>query len=226
MASDTDIHAGGAFDYQAFLDRTPGVGAVADYSANQIVYAQGDPTDALYYIVTGGVRVSVVSEQGKEGIIALLGPGSFFGEGCLDGRPMRTSTVTTTGACKIVRLRPDHVMRSLTDDPEFSKVFFRFLLGRTEKLKADLIDQLFNSSEKRLARILLTLANAGMDAKTNVIAFPVNQELLANMVGTTRSRINRFMNKFRKLGYIDYGDEIRVHNSLINIILDEASHDS
>lgn len=213
------------FDYQAFIAANPGAGTIAEYSSDQIIYAQGDPADALFYVIAGTVRISVVSEQGKEGIIALLGPGSFFGEGCLDGRPHRVSTVTAADACKIARLRPETVMQALTGDPGFARVFFKFLLGRTEKLKADLIDQLFNSSEKRLARILLTLANTGIDAKSNLIAFPVSQEVLANMVGTTRSRINQFMNKFRKLRYIEYDDRIKVHNSLLNVILDEHPHD-
>jgi CRP/FNR family transcriptional regulator, cyclic AMP receptor protein len=210
--------ANAEFDYQAFIAKNPGA-TIADYSENQIVYAQGDPADSLYYGVTGTVKVSVVSEHGREGIVALLGPGSFFGESCLDGHPLRTSTVTATTICRIARFRADMIARAIADDPAFTRIFLKFLLGRTAKLKSDLLDQLFNSSEKRLARILLTLSNAGIESQSNAIPFPVNQEVLANMVGTTRSRINQFMNKFRKLGYVEYNDRIKVHNSLVNVIL-------
>jgi CRP/FNR family transcriptional regulator, cyclic AMP receptor protein len=210
--------ANAGFDYRAFIAKNPGA-MIADYSENQIVYAQGDPADSLYYGVTGAVKVSVISEHGREGIVALLGPGSFFGESCLDGHALRTSTVTATTICRIARFRADMIARAIADDPAFTRIFLKFLLGRTAKLKSDLLDQLFNSSEKRLARILLTLSNAGIESQSNSIPFPVNQEVLANMVGTTRSRINQFMNKFRKLGYVEYNDRIKVHNSLVNVIL-------
>jgi CRP/FNR family transcriptional regulator, cyclic AMP receptor protein len=210
------------FDYQSFIARNPEA-AITEYSSNQIVYAQGDRATSLYYLITGHVKISVVSEQGKEGVIALLGARTFFGEGCLDGPPLHATTVTATAteACTVVRLPAETVSRAMIDDPVFSRMFFKFLVGRTEKLKSDLIDQLFNSSEKRLARILLTLSNAGIESQSNAIPFQINQEVLANMVGTTRSRINQFMNKFRKLGYIEYGDRIKVHNSLINIVLND-----
>jgi CRP/FNR family cyclic AMP-dependent transcriptional regulator len=226
LASDTSGWADYGFDYQGFLASNPGGGSIADYASDQVIFAQGDPADALYYLIAGTARASVVSEQGREGIVAMLGPGSFFGEGCLDGRPTRFATVTTTSPCKVVRLRPQAVKQALASDPAFTRVFLKFILGRAEKLKVDLINQLFDSSEKRLARILLTLANTGRDAESNLIAFPINQEMLAKMVGTTRSRINQFMNKFRKLGYVEYNGQIRVYNSLLNVILSDQVSDS
>ena len=209
----------GFFDCLTFLERHPGSGRVADFASGQTVYAQGDLADHLYCLVSGTVRISVYSERGKEGVIALLGPGSFFGEGCLNHRPLRTTTVTATSACKIACIQAESVARALREDPAFSRVFVNFLIARNEKLKDDLIDQLFNSSEKRLARILLTLANSWTGPESNRLPISVNQEVLANMVGTTRPRINQFMNKFRKLGYVEYDDDIKVHDSLINVIL-------
>jgi CRP/FNR family transcriptional regulator, cyclic AMP receptor protein len=226
MAANGDDRISESFDYPSFIARNPGKAALKEYSDHQIVYAQGDAADALFFIVSGSVKIGVVSERGKEGVIALLGPGNFFGQAVLDGRRKRVSTATTTSACKIVRLDADVVMQALAADPAFSRVFVRFLLGRTEQLKADLIDQLFNSSEKRLARILLTLANTGIDTQANLIAFPISQEVLAHMVGTTRSRINQFMNKFRKLGYVEYDDRIKVYNSLMNVVLQEDADDA
>ena len=214
MAENIDGH----FDYRAFIAENGG-GTVSKYQDEQIVYRQGDPADSLFYIVSGQVNVTFNSEFGKEAVIAILGAGDFFGESCLGGTLLRSATITTAGACEIARLDRAMVSRALSDNPEFIKLFLNFLLGRNEKLKADLIDQLFNSSEKRLARILLTLANSGLGTQSNVIAMPINQEMLANMVGTTRSRINQFMNRFRKLGYIKYNGKIEVHNSLLNIIL-------
>jgi CRP-like cAMP-binding protein len=152
-------------------------------------------------------------------VITILGPGDFFGEGCMDGGLLRGSTITTTSACEIARFDRATISRAIAADPVFAELFITFILHRNQKLQADLIDQLFNSSEKRLARILLTLANTGLSAQSNVIGVPINQEMLANMVGTTRSRINQFMNKFRKLGYIEYTGKIKVNNSLLNLIL-------
>ncbi len=167
----------------------------------------------------------MLSELGKESVIALRGPGSFFGEGCLDGRPERVTAVTTTNACEILRLDQSAVTRALADDPAFSRIFPAFLVDRTEKLKADLLDQIFHSSEKRRARILLTLAKSGITAEPNVIASSATQDVLADMVGTTRLRINQFMTKFRKLGYLDYDRAIRVHNALLDIIFEEPQND-
>jgi len=203
-----------------------GGGAISKYAVRQIVYRQGDPASTLYYIVSGTVKVTFNSEFGKEAVIAILGAGDFFGEGCLNGDFERRTTVATTSECEIARVDRAVVQYALIDDPAFSKLFIKFLLARNEKLKTDLIDQMFNSSEKRLARILLTLANIGQAEQSSVIGLPINQELLANMVGTTRSRVNQFMNKFRKMGYIDYGSQensgqIKVYHSLVNMLLDD-----
>jgi CRP/FNR family cyclic AMP-dependent transcriptional regulator len=212
------------FDYQAFIAKHPGA-AIADYKAGEIIYTQGDPADAIFYIANGAVIVTIISEHGKEAVIAILGAGDFFGEGCLDGHLLRNSTIAATSACTIARFDRNTIVNALKDDAAFSHLFLNFILDRNQKLQADLIDQLFNSSEKRLARILLTLANTGLGDQSNLIDMPITQETLANMVGTTRSRINQFMNKFRKLGYIDYNGQITVHNSLMNIILRDPSHD-
>ncbi len=214
-ATRSDAH----FDYEAFT-ATKGSASVLDYPDRHIVYAQGEAADAVFCIISGSVKITVVSEHGKEGVIALLGPSDFFGEDCLDDRLWRPSTAITAGACKIARFSKDVISRAISHDAAFSNIFIKHLLGRNEHLKVDLADHLFNSSEKRLARILLTLANVGTGERSSVIAIPVTQETLAAMVGTTRSRINQFMIKFRKLGYIEYDGRIKVHNSLLNIILD------
>jgi CRP-like cAMP-binding protein len=210
------------FDYQAFINKHVGA-TVLKYADRQVVYAQGDPADALYYIISGSVKISVLSEQGREGVVAILQAGHFFGEGCLSYRRTRATTVTAASACEIVRLEKAAAVRAFKEEPAFCRLLTEFLLDRNEKLKDDLLDQLFNSSEKRLARLLLTLANTVGD-QSSTIAIPVTQETLANMVGTTRSRISQFMTKFRKLGYIDYNGQIRVHNSLLNIILHDQPH--
>ena len=215
------------FDYRTFTAKHGG-GTVTKYGDKQTVYAQGDAADALYYIVSGSVKVTIFSEYGKEAVIGILAAGDFFGEGCLDGQFLRNSTIATTSASEIIRLERAVVVRALHEDPVFAQLFMHFILERNQKLQADLIDQLFNSSEKRLARILLTLANTGLGTKSNTISMAINQEMLATMVGTTRSRINQFMNKFRKLGYIQYNGHIEVNNSLLNLILHEqpnGNHD-
>lgn len=220
----SDISSGtsksGRFDYQAFLAKYAGA-TVTKYAEGETVYAQGDPADAAFYIVSGPVKVAVISEQGKEAVLALLTAGDFFGEDCLQPQPQRTSTVTATSACEIVRLDCVAIARALGDDPDFAQLFLRHVLNQSEKLREDLIDQLFHSSEKRLARILLTLANARQNDRSSEIAIPITQETLANMVGTTRSRINQFMIKFRKLGYVEYDGRIKVHSSLMNVIASE-----
>jgi len=213
-----ELYEKGQFDYRTFIAKYDG-GAISKFSDGQIIFAQGDSIEALYYIVSGTVKVTVNSEFGKEAVIAILEAGDFFGEGCVDGHLLQGSTVTTTSACEIMRIERATVSRALSNDPTFANLFLSYVLGRNEKLKEDLVDQLFNSSEKRLARILLTLANSGLSAKSNFITIPINQEMLAHMVGTTRSRINQFMNKFRKMGYIDYNGSIKVNNSLLNLIL-------
>jgi len=212
------------FDYKAFVAKHSGA-TVSKCADRDIVYAQGDPASSIFYVISGAFKVTIISEHGKEAVIAILGPGDFFGEGCLDGGLLRNSTVTASTAGEGVRFDRATIVQALKDDLVFSNLFLRFILERNQKLQADLVDQLFHSSEKRLARILMTLANTGLNDQSSIIDMPITQETLANMVGTTRSRISQFMTKFRKLGYIDYNGQIKVHNSLLNIILDSQLHD-
>lgn len=211
------------FELRAFMAKHPGV-TMTKYGDGQPIYAQGDPANALFYIMDGSAKVTVISEHGKEGVVAILGPGDFFGEGCIDGPLLQSSTIAATSPSEIARIDRSIVSAALKSDPTFADFFLHFVLVRNQKLQADLVDQLFNSSEKRLARILLTLATTGLDEQSNLIDMPITQETLANMVGTTRPRINQFMTKFRKLGYIDYNGKIRVHNALLNIILNDQTH--
>jgi CRP/FNR family cyclic AMP-dependent transcriptional regulator len=186
---------------------------------NQIVYAQGDPADSVFYVHDGKVKVTVLSEQGKEAVVAILGPEEFFGQGCLPGQPRRMATVSAMTECEIMRLEKQAIMRVLRDEPAFSERFVSHLLARTIRVEEDLIDQLFNSSEKRLARALLLLANFGKEGRPEPIIANVSQETLAEMVGTTRSRVNFFMNKFRQLGFIEYNGTLKVHSSLLSVVL-------
>jgi CRP/FNR family transcriptional regulator, cyclic AMP receptor protein len=211
------------FDYHAFIAKHGGA-TISDYKNGDVVYTQGDPSDALFYVISGTVTLTTVSDLGKEAVIAFLGPGHFFGEGSLDGGLLRRLTIKCTASAKIVRLERGTVMRALQEDLAFASLFLSFVLHRNHALQANLIDQLFNSSEKRLARILLTLASAGLDTEAKMITIPITQEMLANMVGTTRSRINQFMMKFRKLGYIDYNGQIQVRSSLLSVFLNDSPH--
>jgi CRP-like cAMP-binding protein len=209
-----------AFNAQTFLD-TVGVGRViGKYKKDDTIFLQGDPADAVFYIQKGKVQIMVVSKQGKEGVVAVLGAGEFFGEGCLAGQPFHISTASATVDATIVKIEKQTMIRVLRDEPALSQMFMSFLLARNVQVEADLIDQLFNSSEKRLARILLLLANIGKEGKMESVP-AINQEILAARVGTTRSRINFFMNKFRKLGFIDYNSSgtMQVHTSLLNVIV-------
>jgi CRP/FNR family cyclic AMP-dependent transcriptional regulator len=200
--------------------------STATFRNGQVIYSQDEPASTLYYVVAGTVKITVISEQGKEGILAILGEGEFFGERSLGGSHLHyNTTAVAAGDCEIARLDGAAARRAMEDDPQFLKLCLRFLIDRNRKLDADLVDQLFNSSEKRLARVLLTLANSGRAEQSSVIAVPITQETLANMVGTTRSRISQFMTKFRKLGHIDYNGEIRVYSSLLNVILEPARDD-
>ena len=214
-----------SFDYRAFIARH-GQGTISKYEEGETVYSQGGPADALFYVVRGTVKVVVNSATGKVAVIALLGPGNFFGEGCIDGHSVRPSTAVTTKKSEIAKFNTAAVLQALKDDLTFAKSFLMFLLTRNEKLRLDLVAHLFNSSEKRLARTLLTLANQGHETKPEFIDAAINQETLAMMVGTTRPRINQFMNKFRKSGYIEYNGRIKVHNSLMNVILDDREEDA
>ena len=208
-----------AFNPKTFLAKI-GVGrTIAKLGANDLVFSQGDAADAAFYIQKGKVKITVVSKTGKEAVLALLGPDHFFGEGCLNGQLHRMATATAMTECSIMRLEKTAMMRALHDEPEFSDLFITFLLHRNSRVEEDLVDQLFNSSEKRLARALLLLANFGKEGKPESVVPQISQETLAEMVGTTRSRVNTFMNKFRRLGFVDYNGGLKVHSSLLNVVL-------
>jgi len=213
--------AGHSFDPKAFLAKANGGRTISTYRINQTVFSQGDPADSVFYIHDGKVKVTVISEQGKEAIVAVLGSDEFCGEGCLTGQPRRMATATAMTECEIMRLEKEAIVRVLHDEPAFSEMFVSHLLARTIRVEADLVDQLFNSSEKRLARALLLLANFGKEGRPEPIIAKISQETLAEMIGTTRSRVSHFMNKFRQLGFIDYNGAgtMEVHSSLLNVIL-------
>jgi CRP/FNR family cyclic AMP-dependent transcriptional regulator len=197
---------------------------LSKYKENQIVYTQGDPADSVFYLHTGQVKVTVVSKLGKEAVVAIRGPDEFCGEGALNGSQLRLATATTISSCEIIRLETQTIVHLLHQNQEFADYFLTHLLTRTARVEADLVDQLFNSSEMRLARALLLLANYGNDFGLEPVAIKVNQETLAGMIGTTRSRVNFFMNKFRKLGLIDYNGKLEVHRPLLNYVLNERPH--
>ena len=208
-----------AFDPQAFLAKVADGQTVTNYIERQAVFSQGDPADSIFYIHSGKVKVTVLSNQGKEAVVAILGNGQFFGEGCLAGQTHRMGSVIAITECTVARLEKRVVVRVLHDEPAFSALFLTYLLARNVRMEADLVDQLFNSSEKRLARLLLLLANFGKEGKPEPVIAKVNQETLAEMIGTTRSRVSFFMNKFRRLGFIEYNGGLHVHSSLLNVIL-------
>ena len=211
------------FDPKSFLAKIGDGRSNASHRKGQIVYSQGDPADAVFYILSGKVKKTVVSEQGKEALVAFLATGDFFGEACLAGQAQRVATVTAIADSTIARLQKTAIVRVIHQEPAFSEMFIAHLLGRSIRVEADLVDQLFNSSEKRLARMLLLLANFGKESKPEPIIAKISQETLAEMIGTTRSRVSFFMNKFRKLGFIAYNggieDGIEVHSSLLNVVL-------
>lgn len=208
-----------AFNPRTLLTRVNEGRSVESYRRKQVIFAQGDPADAVFYVQKGRVKLTVVSKQGKEAIVALLGPDEFFGEGCLAGQPLRMSTATATEDTTILRVRKKSMVRLLHTDQRFSELFTTYLLSRNIRYEEDLVDQLFNSSEKRLARVLLLLAHFGKDGRRELVIPKISQETLAGMIGTTRSRVSHFMNKFRKLGSIDYNGGMLVHSSLLNIVL-------
>lgn len=209
------------FDPQAFLATFNGGRKIEDFPKKQTIFVQGDPSDAVFYIQKGKVKLTVVSQTGKEATIAILNEGEFFGEGCLTGQPLRLSSATALTECSAMRIEKKAMMEVLHHEHAFSDMFVAYLLTRNIRYEEDLVDQLFNSSEKRLARVLLLLAHFGKEGKAEVAIPKITQETLAEMVGTTRSRVSFFMNRFRKLGFIDYqaGDELQVHSSLLNVIL-------
>jgi len=210
-----------SFDPKSFLAKVGDGRSIDRFGKDQIVFSQGDPADAVFYIQKGKAKVTVVSEQGKEAVVAIFGTNEFFGEGCLAGQAQRIATVTTMTESSIMRLEKSAVVDVIHREPAFSEMFIAHLLGRTIRVEADLVDQLFNSSEKRLARLLLLLANFGKEGKPEPIIAKISQETLAEMIGTTRSRVSFFMIKFRKLGFIDYNGGIHVHSSLLNVVLHE-----
>jgi CRP/FNR family transcriptional regulator, cyclic AMP receptor protein len=209
------------FDTKAFLSKTNGGQSVSNYQENQIVYSQGDLADSVFYIQTGKVKITVLSEHGKEAVVALLATGGFFGEECLSGQTRRLSTIATVAKSVIARITTADITRVIHEQPAFAELFISHLLARNSRVQEDLVDQLFNSSEKRLARTLLLLANFGKEGQPEPIIAKISQATLAEMIGTTRPRVNFFMNKFRQLGYIDYNGHIEVHASLLNVVLDE-----
>ncbi len=210
------------FDPRVFLARANGGKTVARYRKNDRVFVQGDPADAIHYVQDGKVKLTVVSRQGKEAVVAILGVGDFFGEGCLAGQVVRMATATALSDCSIMRLPKREMIRVLQEEPRFSEVFVTHLLSRNIKIEEDLVDQLFNSSEKRLARVLILLANFGKPGQPESVIPKISQETLAEIVGTTRSRVSFFMNRFRKLGFIDYnGGSLEVHSSLLTVVLNE-----
>jgi CRP/FNR family cyclic AMP-dependent transcriptional regulator len=222
----TQKKEGVVFEPKEFLSRIGAGRTNANYHADDVVFAQGDAADAVFYLQNGKVKITVTSENGKEAVLAIIGPDDFFGEGCLNGQPLRLATVTAMTDCSIMRLEKAAMVRVLHEEPKFADLFIAHLLSRNSRVEEDLVDQLFNSSEKRLARTLLLLANFGKDAKQEPVIAKINQETLAEMIGTTRSRVNFFMNKFRRLGFIDYnGDshsDLHVNTSLLNMVLHEG----
>jgi CRP/FNR family cyclic AMP-dependent transcriptional regulator len=212
-----------SFDLKAFLAE-PGKGrTMGDHAKNHQVFLQGDAADSIFYIQKGKIKLTVVSKEGKEAVVAILGAGDFFGEGCLAGQSLRTVSATTMLDCSILRLEKAGVMYVLHHQPAFSELLLHHLLSRNIRIEEDLVDQLFNSSEKRLARVLLLLANFGKEGTPEAVIPKMSQETLAEIVGTTRSRVSFFMNRFRKLGFIQYNGKydsgLEVHSSLLNVIL-------
>ena len=210
-----------AFDPQNFLAKV-GVGkTISKFQKDQIIFSQGEAADAVFYIQKGRVKVVVISDQGKEAVVGIMEAGQFFGEGCLYGHHLRIATTTAMEECLLTAIGKSTMIAVLHDEPTFSELFVAYLLKRNSRIEEDLIEQLFNSSEKRLARLLLLLANFGKDGNPTPINPNISQETLAEMIGTTRSRVSFFMNKFRKLGFISYNGKIEVHRSLLNAVLYE-----
>jgi CRP/FNR family cyclic AMP-dependent transcriptional regulator len=209
------------FDPKVLLRKANGGRTNAEYRTGESLFVQGDPADAILYIKKGNVKLTVVSKQGKEAVVAILKDGDFFGEGCLAGQRLRMATAVTLSECSVMRLEKAAVVKLLHDEPSFAELFVAHLLSRNIKFEEDLVDQLFNSSEKRLARVLLLLANFGKERPPDLVIPKISQETLAGIVGTTRSRVSFFMNRFRKLGFIDYNGGLKIHSSLLNIVLHE-----
>jgi CRP/FNR family cyclic AMP-dependent transcriptional regulator len=210
------------FNPQEFLAKVGAGKTIAAYKTNRTIYQQGNVADTIFFLQKGQVKVTVNSEQGKEAVVGIVKSGQFFGEGCMNGHPLRTATTTAMEECLITAISKTAMIAALRDEPQFSEMFMAYLLTRNGRIEDDLIDQLFNSSEKRLARLLLLLANFGKESSPQPISPNISQETLAEMIGTTRSRVSHFMNKFRKLGLISYNGYIEVHNSLLSAVLHET----
>jgi len=210
-----------AFNAQAFLDSAGLERTIKEYKKADLVYSQGDPAKHVMYLQEGSVKLSVVSEGGKEAVVAILGPGDFFGEGCMAGQPVRMGTATAISNSTVLLIAKTEMFKVLHEQHDLSDRFIHFMLSRNIRIEEDLVDQLFNSSEKRLARTLLLLARYGKDDQPHAVLHDISQETLAEMIGTTRSRVNFFMNKFKKLGFIKYNGGIQINTSLLSVVLHE-----
>jgi CRP/FNR family cyclic AMP-dependent transcriptional regulator len=208
-----------AFDAQMFLDSAGVARKVVEFPIKATIFGQGDPAKTVMYIQKGRVKLSVVNENGKEAVVAVLGPDDFFGEGCLSGQPIRMSTATAIAPSTLLMIEKDEMIRVLHEEHELSDRFIGYMLSRNIRVEEDLVDQLFNSTEKRLARTLLLLARYGKENQPDKVVPKVSQEVLAEMIGTTRSRVNLFMNKFKKLGFIKYNGGLHIYSSLLSVVL-------
>jgi len=211
--------ASAPFDSKSFLSAVGSGRTIKTHRKDDRIFAQGDPADSVFYVQKGKIKLTILSSGGKEAVVAILTDGFFFGEGCLAGQPLRMATAIAITECSVVQVKKSVMTRVLHDEPEFSATFIEHLLARNIRIEEDLVDQLFNSSEKRLARILLLLANFGKDGRPEEVIPNISQETLAEMIGTTRSRVSFFLNKFRKLGFIEYNGKMHVHSSLLNVVL-------
>jgi len=221
IKSKTRLKKNLAFDAQAFLDSAGVARKVRKFKKAEVVYSQGDAAQSVMYIQEGGVRLTVVNEVGKEAVVAILGPGDFFGEGCLAGQPVRIGTATAITPSTVLVIEKNQMIKVLREQHALSDRFIKFMLARNIRIEEDLVDQLFNSSEKRLARTLLLLARYGKEDQPHGILPKMSQETLAEMIGTTRPRVNFFMNKFRKLGFIKYNGGLQINTSLLGVVLHE-----
>jgi CRP/FNR family cyclic AMP-dependent transcriptional regulator len=213
--------SGSPFDPAVFLETAAKGRIICTHQKTQIIFSQGDVADAVIYIRKGKVKITVISKQGKEAVVAILGPDEFLGEGCLIGQPKRLMTATAMTECVTTRVEKAEMLRALQSEPAFSQIFVSHILARSARIEEDLVDQLFNSTEKRLARVLLLLANFGKEGRPEPILAKISQQTLAEMIGTTRSRVSHFMNKFRNLGFIEYNGRLEVHSSLLSVVLNE-----
>ena len=209
------------FDPKAFLATVSRGRTVAEHRKKGVIFRQTMPADTVFYVMRGRVKMVVTSKQGKEAVVGIMGAGEFFGEGCLIGQPLRLATAKALVDCEVMRVDKTEMMRVLHEEPAFGELFMRHLLTRNSRVEEDLVDQLFNSSEKRLARTLLLLANFGKEGGPQPITTKISQETLAEIIGTTRPRVSHFMNKFRKLGFIEYNGHLQVHSSLLSVLLQD-----